>query len=167
MALLLGNHGCLDWLDYNLHEEKKLEDKPGNEVSAQICNCHGCLAKESGHCFIGIQGSPVVFESRILSVMFCMQLRVRETLKNRSLRTEELLPYLRAVRNWQFGAGTQTLCSHQGTRLLLVFGFSVLVKQAFILVVTSWSMISAGLHPSHLHCRIEGGVKGKGGMHPR
>ena len=34
--MLLGNHSHLVLLDYKLHEEKKLEDKIGNEVSLQI-----------------------------------------------------------------------------------------------------------------------------------
>ena len=72
--MLLGNHSCLVLLDYKLHEEKKLEDKIGNEVSLQIWDCHGCLVKEAGCCFIGIWGLPMIFESKILSVLFCMEL---------------------------------------------------------------------------------------------
>ena len=34
----------------------------------------GCLAKEAGRCFIGIWGPPMIFESKILSVLFCMEL---------------------------------------------------------------------------------------------
>ena len=34
--MLLGIHSRLVLLDYKMHEEKKLEDKIGNEVSLQI-----------------------------------------------------------------------------------------------------------------------------------
>lgn len=51
-----------------------MEDKAGSEVSVQIWDCHGCWAKEAGHCLVESQEPPVVFESKILSVMICMQL---------------------------------------------------------------------------------------------
>lgn len=53
--------------------------------------------------------------------------------------------------------------SLQGSKPLLVFCFSVLVKQAFILTVISWSKLAAGLHPSCLHFSLKGGRgNGKG-----
>lgn len=47
-----------------------------------------------------------------------------------------------------------------------MFWFSVLVKQVFILTVTSWPRMASGLHPPCLRCRIERAVKGEKGMHP-
>lgn len=88
-------------------------------------------------------------------------------LENSSLCTEELLPYIKAFGDWQFGEGMQIPGSHQGARPLLVFCFSVLVKPAFILTVTSRSVMAAGLHPPCLHHGLEGGVKDKSGVHPR
>lgn len=58
--------------------------------------------------------------------------------------------------------------SHQGSRPLLVFHFSVLVEQAVISTVTSWPGMSAGLCLSRLHGQLGGGRwGGSRGVHPR
>lgn len=47
-----------------------MEGKTGNEVSFQTWDRHGCWANESGHCFSGIQESPMILKARFCPLRF-------------------------------------------------------------------------------------------------
>lgn len=134
-----------------------MEDKAGNEASFWFGDRHGCWARESGHCFMGIREPPMTLPA-LLSVRFGLHAAVRPAGSGES--TGEFPP-LRA------GADGRLQLARELHALSRVRAPPARAKQALISAMASWSKLAAGLHPSCLRCRPAGGrVSGKGACIP-